>query len=224
MASLTASPAPPPPRTRTEALRRQIADEIVSGALRPGTPLDEMDLARRFGVSRTPVREAIRLLTASGLVETRAHRGASVAHPAPERLSDMFQAMAELEGLCAGLAAIRMTPRERRELEMLHRDMAGLARRDDPDRYNAMNEVFHGAIYAGAHNDYLAEMTLQTRTRVSPFRRAQFRASGRTSLSHAEHEAVVQAIQRGDREAAASAMRDHIDIVRDAYVRYVEAV
>ena len=95
--------------TRAEELRLQLADEIVRGALPPGAALDETDLARRFNVSRTPVREAMRQLAASGLVDARAHRGAVVARPSLERLTGMFEAMAELEALCAGLAAERMT-------------------------------------------------------------------------------------------------------------------
>src|SRR5277367_951260 len=77
--------------TRAEELRLQLADEIVSGALAPGSALDETDIARRFSVSRTPVREALRQLAASGLVEARAHRGAVVAQPSIERLSGMFE-------------------------------------------------------------------------------------------------------------------------------------
>ena len=95
--------------TRAEELRLQLADEIVQGTLAPGAPLDETDIARRFSVSRTPVREALRQLVASGLVEARAHRGAVVAQPSVERLKSMCEAMAELEALCAGLAAERMS-------------------------------------------------------------------------------------------------------------------
>jgi DNA-binding GntR family transcriptional regulator len=206
-----------PPRTRTEALRQQLADDITSGALEPGTPLDESELARRFGVSRTPVREAIRQLAASGLVDSRAHRGAVVALPTPRQLEDMFHAMAELEALCAGLSALHMTPAERRALERLHDDLGELVRDGDPERYHEGNEAFHGAIYAGTHNGYLAEIALMTRARVAPFRRAQFRAVNRLALSHAEHARVVQAILRGDRAGATDAMRDHIGIVRDAW-------
>ena len=89
--------------TRAEELRLQLADEIVRGALAPGAALDETDIARRFKVSRTPVREALRQLAASGLIDARAHRGAVVARPSIERLTGMFEAMAELEALCAGL-------------------------------------------------------------------------------------------------------------------------
>src|ERR1700749_1078631 len=95
--------------TRAEELRLQLADEIVRGALAPGSPLDETEIARRFNVSRTPVREALRQLAASGLVDARAHRGAVVARPSLERRTGMFEAMAELEALCASLAAQRVS-------------------------------------------------------------------------------------------------------------------
>jgi DNA-binding GntR family transcriptional regulator len=215
---------PHPRRTLAEDLRLQIADEIVRGQLGPGAALDEMELARRFGVSRTPVREAIRQLAASGLIEVRAHRGAVVAKPDAERLVGMFEAMAELEGLCAGLAAERMTGAERRVLEAAHEEMRTLIHLGDPQRFHEVNEAFHSAIYAGAHNTYLAELTLATRVRVQPFRRAQFRNLGRLSKSHAEHGEVVTAIMRGDRAKAASLMHAHIGTVRDEYGHYVESL
>src|SRR4029077_10876230 len=103
-------------KTRAEELRAQLADDIVRGMLAPGRTLDETELAPRFGVSRTPGREAIRQLAASGLVETRRHRGAVVARPNHQRILGMFEAMAELEALCAGLAAERMNAAGRRSL------------------------------------------------------------------------------------------------------------
>ncbi len=155
-------------------------------------------------MSRTPVREAIRQLAAAGLIEARAHRGAVVARPSEERLVGMFEAMAELEALCAGLAAERMTGAERRALEPCTRRCARSIHVGDPQRFHEINEAFHGAIYAGAHNAYLAEMTLATRARVQPFRRAQFRNLGRLAKSHIEHDRVVMAILRGERERAAA--------------------
>jgi DNA-binding GntR family transcriptional regulator len=207
-------------RTLAEELRQQLADDIVRGVLTPGAALDETELARRFSVSRTPVREAIRQLAASGLIEARAHRGAVVAQPGQERLVEMFEAMAELEGLCAGLAAERMTSGERHGLERLHEELRVLIHVGDPQRFHEGNEAFHGAIYIGAHNGYLAEMTLATRGRVQPFRRAQFRNLGRLAKSHAEHDQVVQAILRGDRARAASVMYAHIATVREEYGIY----
>jgi DNA-binding GntR family transcriptional regulator len=207
-------------RTLAEELRLQLADEIVSGALAPGAPLDEMELARRFEVSRTPVREAIRQLAASGLIEARAHRGAVVARPSEERLTGMFEVMAEVEALCAGFAAERMTAVERRQLEAVHLQMLALIQIGDPQRFHEVNEAFHNAIYEGAHNAYLAEITIATRARVQPFRRAQFRNLGRLSKSHLEHERIVTAILRGDRARASSEMHAHIKTVGDEYELY----
>jgi DNA-binding GntR family transcriptional regulator len=219
------APAVVRPRlTRTEELRLLLADEIVRGALAPGAALDETALARRFQVSRTPVREAIRLLAASGLVDARAHRAAVVARPSAQDLAGMFEMMAELESLCAGYAAERMTAAERTVMEDMHEKLRVLIQSGDPQRYHEVNEAFHASIYAGAHNGYLAEMTLATRTRVQPFRRAQFRILGRLAKSHLEHDRVVQAILRGERVLAAQTMHAHIITVRDEYEHYTESL
>jgi DNA-binding GntR family transcriptional regulator len=210
--------------TRAEELRLQLADDIVRGALPPGAALDESEIARRFSVSRTPVREALRQLVASGLVESRAHRGAVVARPSIERLTGMFEAMAELEAICAGLAAERMPPAERQGLEAVHEELRLLSYAGNPDRFHEVNERFHNAIYAGSQNGYIAEMTLATRVRVQPFRRAQFRNLGRLAKSQAEHDRVVVAIMRGDRIGAAAAMRAHIELVRGEYEIYAVSV
>jgi DNA-binding GntR family transcriptional regulator len=170
------------------------------------------------------VREAIRLLTASGLVETPAHRSAVVARPSPARLAGMFEVMAELEALCAGLAAERMTGADRLELENAHADLRALIHSGDPQRYHEINEAFHGVVYAGAHNAHLAELTLATRVRVSPYRRAQFRNLGRLAKSHVEHDRVVVAILRGDREGATAAMRAHIATVSEEYWEYAKGM
>jgi DNA-binding GntR family transcriptional regulator len=210
--------------TRAEELRLQLADEIIRGALAPGAALDETDIARRFNVSRTPVREALRQLAASGLIDARAHRGAVVARPTLERLTEMFEAMAELEALCAGLAAERMPAAERARLEAIHEELRVLSHAGNPERFHEVNERFHNAIYAGSQNGYIAEMTLATRVRVQPFRRAQFRNLGRLAKSHAEHDRVVVAIMRGDKTGAAAAMRAHIELVRGEYEIYAVSV
>jgi DNA-binding GntR family transcriptional regulator len=210
--------------TRAEELRLQLADEIVRGALAPGAALDETDIARRFNVSRTPVREALRQLAASGLIDARAHRGAVVARPTFERLTEMFEAMAELEALCAGLAAERMPAADRARLEAVHEELRVLSHAGNPERFHEVNERFHNAIYAGSQNGYIAEMTLATRVRVQPFRRAQFRNLGRLAKSHAEHDRVVVAIMRGDKTGAAAAMRAHIELVRGEYEIYAVSV
>jgi DNA-binding GntR family transcriptional regulator len=213
-----------PRRTLADELRLQIADEIVRGGLAPGATLDETTLADRFNVSRTPVREALRTLAASGLVQVRAHRAAMVARPNAKQLADMFEVMADLEALCAGFAAERMANIERQALEDIHEKLRVLIQSGDPQCYHEVNEAFHSAIYSGAHNTYLAEITLATRARLQPFRRAQFRNLGRLAKSHVEHDRVVEAILRGERVIASSAMYVHIVTVRDEFEIYSESL
>jgi DNA-binding GntR family transcriptional regulator len=210
--------------TRADELRQILADEIVRGKLMPGDSLDETAIANRFSVSRTPVREAIRQLAASGLVDAKPHRAAIVAWPAHDELIGMFEIMAELEGLCAYYAAERMTAAERTGLEKAHEDLRLLIQEGDPQNYHETNQLFHGTVYAGAHNTYLAELTTSTRIRVQPFRRAQFRNLGRLAKSHDEHDRVVTAIMRADSSAAQKAMRDHIMTVFDEYEAYLASL
>lgn len=204
-------------RTSAEEIRRELASRIISGTLPPGIALDETLLAAEFAVSRTPVREALRLLAASGLVDQRPHAKTLVAKPEPAALAGMFEVMGYLEALCAGLCAVMMLPAEREALANLHQDMAGIVRDGDTAGYAEANDAFHATIYEGAHNLYLNEITRSTRQRLQPFRRAQFGALGRLVKSHAEHGAVVDAILKADRTAAEMAMRKHIAIVETAY-------
>jgi DNA-binding GntR family transcriptional regulator len=210
-------------RTSAEEIRRGLAERIISGALRPGTPLDETLIAGEFAVSRTPVREALRLLAASGLVDQRPHATALVARPSDDELSGMFAVMAHLEALCAGLCSEVMTRAERESIEALHESMGSLVRDGNAAGYAEANDQFHNAIYDGAHNAYLGEIARSTRQRVSPFRRAQFGALGRLAKSHEEHGAVVEAILRGDRTAAESTMQRHIVIVEHVYQQLASA-
>ena len=117
-----------------------------------------------------------------------------------------------------------MTPVERQRLEAIHEELRNLSHVGNPERFHEVNERFHNAIYAGAHNAYIAEITLATRVRVQPFRRAQFRNLGRLAKSQAEHDRVVVAIMRGDKQGAAAAMRAHIELVRGEYEIYAVSV
>ena len=202
----------------------QISDDIVRGALAPGSTLDEMELARRFNVSRTPVREALRLLVSSGLVEARPHRSAVVARPGKPQLAEMFEALRELEALCAGLAAMRMTEDESVQLARINASLLAAVRGGDPHLYHVLNESFHAAIYFGSHNAYLARLAAETRARIAPFSRAQFRTAGRLARSQAEHESILEAIGSKEVQAASTAMRRHIESVYDAYGDYVIGV
>jgi DNA-binding GntR family transcriptional regulator len=203
--------------TRTERLAEELADAILSGALSPGSRLDEHSLAQNYGVSRTPVREALRQLATSGLIEMRPRKGAIVSQVTVAQLEAMFGAMAEMEATCARLASMSMTPLERRRLQSHHDGMADLVAAGQPEPYAEANHAFHTAIYAGAHNAVLADFTTALRRRLAPFRRAQFRAPGRLARSHAEHDAVVKAILSGDAGAAHAAMLHHVSLVEDAF-------
>src|SRR4051794_33998195 len=203
------------------SLAEQIEALVLSGELLPGAKLDEQGLAQRFQVSRTPVREALRQLASGGLIELRPNRGAFVAAPTAELLEEMFVAMAEMEATCARLAAMSMTPIERRGLQRLHENMAGLAARGDVDSFSTANETFHALIYEGAHNRLLEDATRLLRRRVTAYRRAQFRNAGRLASSHAEHEAVVRAIVSGEPARAHAAMLQHVDIVGASFEKLV---
>lgn len=206
-------------RTRTDRLVLDLSEAVLRGDFAPGEKLDEHSLAELYGVSRTPVREALRLLATSGLVEVRPRRGAVVASFTPERLGELFGAMAELEATCSRLSAIGMTPVERRRLEELHASMAPLVTENDAEGFATANLAFHSQIYAGAHNNPLAEIASGLRQRLLPYRRAQFHTPGRLPRSHAEHGVVVQAILGADAAAAHAAMLRHVSLVEDSFER-----
>jgi DNA-binding GntR family transcriptional regulator len=188
----SAEPRPILP-TRGEAIAAKLAD-IVTGLIKPGTALDETQLAKAFGTSRTPVREALRQLAPTGLVQVAPRRGALVAIPDSTQLGEMFLVMAELEAMAAALSALAMTPDQRRDLERQHAAMAAMVRAADIAAYRAANVAFHHMPYVGAHNRYLGEIATATRRRLAPFRAAQLEAPDRLRRSHEEHAAIVTAI------------------------------
>ena len=156
--------------TRAEELVNELEEEILEGKLEPGTRLDEQILARRFKVSRTPVREALRHLTSSGLVEIRQHQGAIVKSFTIPELIEVFQVMSELEGLCARLSARRMVERERQSLKKAHRNCIKRVEKRDHEGFFKANNEFHELIYAGSRNNFLDGQTRSLRNRVNPYR------------------------------------------------------
>lgn len=206
----------PARKTRTERIREALEDDIARGRLGPGAALEEVGLAERFGVSRTPIREAIRQLEAFGFADARPRRGAVVTNITDERLDEMFAVMAEMEGVCAKIAAERMTVQDQQAMLAVHEECRSAARQGEIEMYYDLNAKFHATIYAGTHNSYLEELTLHVRKRVAAFRRAQFESGGRLDLSYKEHDAVVQAILAGDSGAAHDLMIGHMKLVRTA--------
>ncbi|GGA44286.1 GntR family transcriptional regulator [Pelagibacterium lentulum] len=213
----------PKPLTRTgttvEEMVQAISDAIVSGQYLPGDKLDEIGVGKRFGVSRTPVREALSQLAAIGLVERRPNRGAVVTKVSNEKLATMFETLAELEAVCARLAAERMSIGERQELEQAHQHSVALVRAGSLGPYEAFNARFHQMIFDGARNLHLVELTTLTRSRLAPFRRALFRLPSRLAISFDEHADIVTAIMQGDGPGAERAMREHILVLDDPSVR-----
>jgi DNA-binding GntR family transcriptional regulator len=207
--------------TRTEDLCNRLADEIITGQIVPGTRLDEHSLAERFSVSRTPVREALRHLTAIGLAVPGGMRSLYAAGVTSEKRRELFEVMAELEAICARMAAMRMSSAERKALEDLHLQSAERMRSGDRESYSDDNFLFHAAIYRGSHNATIEEMAHGTRKRLAPFRAGQFKVLGRLGKSFAEHQRVVDAILRGDESGAEAAMLEHVALVSDASAVYV---
>ncbi len=197
---------------RAAQIVRQMERDIVTGILRPGDRLDERQLSERFGTSRTPVREALLHLTSSGLVSTVPRKGAVVAAVTVAELLEMFEVMAEMESLCARLAARRMTAPDVAALEVLHKACEHPITEGDPDAYYLANVAFHEAIYAGSRNAYLERQTKQVRNRLSPYRRLQLHRKGRMTTSNTEHTAIVDAIKAGDEDGAAALMRGHVSV------------
>ena len=212
------------PGSRGLSLAEQVAELVLSGEIAPGMKLDEQMLAQRFDVSRTPVREALRQLASSGLIELKPNRGAFVPRVTPGQLEEMFTAMAELEAACARLAAMSMSPIERRELSRLHLHMGEQARGGQITEFVDANERLHSMIYSGAHNAILGEATTSLRRRLALYRRSQFRTAGRLPRSHAEHDEVVKAIVSGDPVRAHAAMLHHVGLVEASYEKLIAKV
>lgn len=195
---------------RADALRDQLEQDIVTGVLGPGMRLDEQRLAARFGVSRTPIREALMQLATAGLVELQPRRGAFVAGLSLKGVIERFEVMAALEGTCGALAARRITEAQRRELLEAHEGCEREAASGDADAYYYANERFHRVLYRASNNAYLAEQAGQLHDRLKPYRRLQLRARSRVAASLAEHAAIVAAIVAGESATAERILKDHI--------------
>lgn len=207
--------------TRADEIRQAIEAEIFKGELRPGTRLDEESLAARFGLSRTPVREAILQLTYSGLVVKKPRQGAVVAPLDLHRMVQMFEVMSEVEGLCARFAARRMSTDEKAQLSAIHETSRQLCEARELDEYYAVNHSFHEAVYAGSHNDVLRDMAHGLFARLAPYRRYQLNHPARVDESFCEHGAVLAAILASDADAAQAAMRKHVTIQADIFAEFV---
>lgn len=204
---------------RAEIIANEVEELILSGRFGDGDRLDEAGLAREFGVSRTPVREAIQRLSLSGLVELRPRRGAFVRQPGAVELLEMFEVMAEFEAVCARLAAGRITDEALSELRGENAACARAVGASDADAYYRANERFHHRLYEESGNGFLRAEALRLHRRLKPYRRLQLRFRGRMAQSMAEHEAVLAALTDGDAERAAAVIRDHVAVQGEKFRR-----
>src|SRR4051794_17290688 len=150
-----ASAAAERPINQSEKVRKALEDLIAAGALAPGTRLDEETLAAQFGVSRTPVREALLQLASTGLVESRPRQSATVATLSVSAIIESFEFNVELESITARMAARRMTAEERAALDSLVKRMRRVVEQMEVDRYIVFNRDFHEILYAASHNRYV---------------------------------------------------------------------
>lgn len=208
-------------KRRGDDVREILENEIVTGEITPGARLDEVKLAERFGVSRTPIREVLNQLSTSGLVELRPRRGAFVAHLSLEKLVEMFETMAEMEAVCGRLAARRMTDEERDHLRRVHESCGRAARSGDPDAYYAENAEFHEVIYDGCHNRFLTDEVRRLRRRLQAYRRLQLRVRDRIKTSYAEHTEIVEGILSGDDRRTEEALRKHIMVQGERFTELI---
>lgn len=185
---------------------------IAAGDFADGARLNEVALAERFGVSRTPVREAFERLAVAGLVERLPRRGVFVRLPGPVELLEMFEVMAELEAVCGRLAARRMAPDRLAALDAANRACEAAMAADDADGYYRANEVFHHIIYEDSGNGFLAAEAARLHRRLRPYRRMQLRLKGRLAQSMAEHEEILATLRAGDEAGAGSALRAHVAV------------
>ena len=209
---------------RSEQLSDAIEERIATGVYPPGQRLDETELAAEFGVSRTPIREALIQLNSAGLVDMRPRRGALVASIEPRRLCEMFELMAELEAMCGRLAARRLSSVEQEKLLAAHGACEEARNSGDPDAYFRLNELFHQSIYAASHNEFLAEQAIQLHRRLRPYRRLQLRVRDRLRVSFNEHDAIVHAIIAGEGDKAAELLRSHVVVQGERFADLIASL
>ncbi len=190
-----------------------LQSEILEGVLRPGDRLEELALSQRFKVSRTPVREALRQLSATRLVELRPRLGAVVASPTAGEVLDLFELVAELEGVAARLASERADDFAIARIEAAHERCLKAARGRSATAYFRVNQEFHHAIHLASGNRALAQEIAALDRRLSPYRRFITFRPGRTDTALHEHEQIVRALEKRNSGLAEAAMRDHVRIL-----------
>ncbi|XAT60008.1 FCD domain-containing protein [Rhodobacteraceae bacterium Araon29] len=193
-----------------QRIEQALIEEISVGELAPGERLDETGLAVRFGASRTPVREALSRLTAQGVLVSGEKRGVFVSQYTREELSQIFEAMHEIEAACARIASQRLSLLARSEIETAQADCVKAAEIGDRGAYLRANEAFHQTIYSATGNPYIAEIASEFRRRTGPFRAKKFGTREDLMESAESHRALIDDIFSEDSGTASKGMREHM--------------
>ncbi|HEU4572235.1 MAG TPA: GntR family transcriptional regulator [Candidatus Limnocylindrales bacterium] len=208
-----------------ERTYQALRSALLEGEYLPGDRIYEAALAQALGVSRNPVREAVRRLQQDGLLEVRPHYGIYVAEIPADEIEDVYRIRAALEATAAGLAAERMTDEEIADLGRILEEQKAAAQRSEPLPREAVSaaqaDSFHHAIHVGARSPRLLTLLEQIYAQVTHFRNLTLRVPGRAAVSAAGHAGIYDAIVRRDAPEADRRMRDHIDDARQALVRQV---
>lgn len=200
----------------SDQIRLHLEDAMSKGDLLPGDAIDEVALARDFGVSRTPVREALIQLQTQGWVANLPRGGPIVAKMNLQQLLSLWELLAELEAVAVRLACERMSDEEIRSLVDLHQRSREVVAQEDMTGWQALNLQFHEHIYRGSRNAYLRQEVLRIRFRTGVYRRHAFGAVGQLHASFEQHQLLVDAVRQRDAMAAVLHMRDHMRPGRDA--------
>ncbi|HQQ71328.1 MAG TPA: GntR family transcriptional regulator [Alicycliphilus sp.] len=195
------------PRALYEQVAEQLRQRIFRRELEPGSWIDELKIAEEFGISRTPLREALKVLAAEGLVTMKVRRGAYVTEMSDKDLRDVYHLLALLESDAAGVVAAQAKPEQLRELEQLHADLAAAV--GERDRFFAINERIHMRILEMADNRWRSQMVADLRKVMKLNRHNSLLKQGRIEESLAEHEQILAALRAHDAQATMAAMRDH---------------
>jgi DNA-binding GntR family transcriptional regulator len=202
-------------------IRDKIEEDMVNGRYAPGELLDELVLAERYGVSRTPVREAIQLLEVQRLAYRVPREGAFVAKLSSKDLLALLELLAYQEGLCAMLAARRIEPDALVSLRQLVDRCDQAAAQGDVEEYARENMAFHEVLYASCRNEFLTREVTTLRKRSQLYRRNNFHQAGRMTESAADHRRILLAIEKQDEFAAFRAAVDHIAVAGRSFAEFL---
>lgn len=194
----------------------RLRERIFSGEYAPGSFLDEVRIAEQMEISRTPLREALKVLTAEGLVRHEPRRGCFVAEVTQQDLDEIFPVIALLEGRCAYEAALHASDADLQALETLHARLVKHAKARRINEYYEANFAIHEAIITLAGNRWLAQVIADLRKILKLARLQQLHAPGRLDQSLSEHLAVFAALKARDPEGAEAAMKTHLTRQREA--------